>query len=165
MLKVGTIMTTIAATCPLVEIDMEASVIEAASKRVRVALSDSSKAALCAVCCFYLHRAQKVAKGLRSKLSNATVRTAEDRQVMREIAYELNQALHALDQASEQANRLGVAHWPILGAMLVRKLDDLATVVEDMSETAALAASETFARTVRRDFHAAIEAHQHTRSA
>lgn len=146
-------------TLPLVELDVEASVLEAASKRVRLAIRQSHFAAIGGVGCFYLHRAQRSTSLIKSALSGAHIVSAEDRAMMRDIACNLGQASVALHFAFEDFSSLGAAKWPVFGPLLMAKLEDLACAVEDMSETAALGASEEFATAVRTEIQASVDEH------
>ena len=137
-----------AAAIRLVELDTDASVIEAASKRVHLALLHGSLIAHGATICFYLHRAQAIGERIRRELSHAEIETAEDRAVMKEVAANLGQASRAFERAFEEAEVTGIAKWPIFGNQLVRQLDQLACCLDDLAETAALGASEAFAASV-----------------
>lgn len=149
-----------AATLLLAELDTEASALGAASKRIRLALYKSHVAAIGAVGCFNLHRAQRSAAKIRVSLSGSKIETAEERALLRDVASNLGQASAALSQTHDRMKMLGVGKWPIFGRTILRQLEDLACTVEDMSETAALGASEAFAATARRRAQSGIDARQ-----
>ena len=148
------------ATLSLRELDMESSVIEAASKRVGVVLAQGSLVPILGIGCFYLHRAQRMSAKLRKALSAVEIKTPEHRAIMKDIALNLTQATAALDQGFDEIKKMGVSRVPLFGQKYMTMLEDLAITTEDMAETAALAASAAFGREIRTQFHKNIDSHQ-----
>jgi hypothetical protein len=156
----GRVMTTAnAATLQLFKLDTDASLIEAAAKRMRTAAQEASIVVLGAVVCFYLHRAQKAGNKLRDSLSKIDIKTTEDRGLLKEIATNLGQAATALESAYEQSERRRVDRYPF-GSQLLRQLEELACTFEDMAETAALGASEAFAAALRDELSKNLRGHR-----
>lgn len=152
------------ATLTFYELDREASSLEAKSKTVRVALVEGSVWAVLFVGCAYLHRARRTANKLRVRISTANVRTAEQRTIMREVSHELAQAATAISEGLEQFRKINISRFPMVGPHYLSLLEDLVCMAEDMSETAALAGSSAFARSVRKDVRVCIDDH-HKRQA
>lgn len=148
-----------AATLQLFKLDTDASLIEAAAKRVRTTAQEASIVVLGAVVCFYLHRAQKAGDRLRGSLSKIDIKTPEDRALLKEIAANLGQAATALESAYEESERRRVNRMPF-GPRLLRQLEELACTFEDMAETAALGASEAFAAALRDELSQNLREHR-----
>ena len=158
-------MTANSATLCLFHLDRDASVIEAAAKRVRVAALDGGIVALGGIACVYLKRAQTRGNKLRRLLSGVHVSTAEQRDLLKEIANNLGKAAVALDDAYVQSERRHVDKWPVFGAMLLKQLEDLSCTFEDMAETAALASSEAFTAELHDQLHRNIKEETRQRAA
>ena len=133
----------------LVELDTGAAVVEAAAKRVHLAFHQSSAIVLAGVICYYLRRTERVGARVRIQLSSATIETPEQRARMRDVACNLGQAARAIRDALGDCERRHIGRIPLYGARLLEQLENLLCTLEDMSETAALAASEAFADELR----------------
>jgi hypothetical protein len=148
-----------AAALVLVELDTNASIVEAAAKRVHLALHRGSMIAGAGVVCLYLHRAQNISDSLRKRLSEAEIQTDEDRATVRDIAASLGQGARAFEKAYCDARKRNVGRIPVFGPRVMAQLDDLSCALEDMAETAALAASEAFADAVCNELKRNLDDH------
>ena len=149
----------------LVELDTDSSFIESAAKQVRRAILHSHVISMTVVTCYYLGRSQRVVDSLRAKLSEAEVKSPEDRAFMKDIGTNLAQAARALSAAYEQSQKRGVSRIPIFGERMINHLDLLSCTLEDMSETAALSASVEFSQLVRKEVGIGLGAHQRSHAA
>jgi len=137
-------------TLTFTDLDTEATILEAHAKRVHRAAMQGVLFVLGTVACYYLRRAKTKTRRLRTLISGLDIRTADDRAHMAEGAKKLAAAAAALNAAYEQLERAHTARAvPVVGAAMMRYLDDVACMVEDIAETAALGASKDFADTVR----------------
>lgn len=132
------------------ELDFEASFIETASKRVRLAASHGTVIVRAGKICWRLGGLQRAGDKLRVRLSSVDTVTKQQRATMKDIASNLGQAASALEDAFRQSEHDGIERIPVFGARIVSHLENLACTFEDMSETAALAASDAFATELRR---------------
>lgn len=133
----------------LVDLDTDASIIEAAAKRVRRAFMHGSLATIGWVTCVYINRTHTLGNKIRTNLSNLDIRTAEDRALLKDIAQNLSQAAIAFEGAYNESERSRLVKLPVFGPKLMASLEDLVCTFEDISETAALGASQAFAASVR----------------
>ena len=142
-----------------VELDTNATIVEAAAKRIHLAFHQGSVVARTAGACFYLARAQRMSHKVREALSQAVVETPEQRMAMRVIATSLGEAARALDHAYRDASKRNLVKVPVFGQTLMSQLEDLSCAVEDIAETAAFAADEAFATSVCDELRRNIEEH------
>ena len=150
-------MTTLA--IGLVELDTDASIVQAASKRVRYALAASSAVMVTGVGCVYLWRSHRTIGKVQSAISRALIKTSEDRALLRGVACSLGESARALHAALMEGEKRGVRQWPGFGPKLMNMLEELEASVEDAAETAALGASEEFAAVAKRRVTDALEQH------
>lgn len=141
----------------LVELDTDASIIEAATKRVRRAVLRGSLASVGWLACRYASRVHSLGRKIEKNLSSVNVRTPEDRALLKDISLSLAQAAMALEETYQHAERHHVDRWPVFGPRLMSNLEDLVCTFEDISETAALGASEAFATAVAEELRRNLE--------
>lgn len=138
-----------AAAIRLLELDIDASIVQTASTRVRGALDDGSSLVHGAVVCYYLHRAQAVGDRLRQELSEVSAESLDGRSTLRAAATSLGEAARALEFANCRAVERGISRWPVFGRKLTTQLEELSCTLEDASKAADLRASAAFSRAVR----------------
>lgn len=132
--------------------DADVALTSAAAKRAQLAAAQANVMVATGIMCWEIGRVHRASARLAQALSDACIETPEQRMVLAEAARTLAGTVRALDAsiARMRARRIDELI-PIFGTRLVVKADALAELVEDIAETAALGASEAFARAVEHE--------------
>ena len=140
-------------TNTLCELDTNATALQANAKSLRDSARRLTQHGTMALICFamwgYVARTHRRLARLNNLLVNVEVESPEDRECLREVASSLATTAEALFEAHRRMgqDRPSMHVWPF-GSMLMSSLESLAIKIEDMSETAALGASQEFANAV-----------------
>ena len=142
-----------------IDLDTNASMVEAAVKQFRRVVLRSP--VVLRIVGFRAWRSMshlgKLADEIRSDLGKIEITDQDDRADLLEIAHRLRAMSEMLSESHNMLEQSGLAHKiPIFGMRILTQIDDLSCALEDMAETAALTASETFANTVQKELESVV---------